>query len=90
MGKRSVIYFPCLDFFICLLIMLRDGIGKTFIWSDENYRKEAINFLWQFSSLDILDNSYSWATILIFIISKILIIYGIYQTIAAFRKYGKK
>jgi len=88
--KGALFIFLVWTFSFSLLIMLRDGIGKTFIWSDENYRKEAINFLWQFGSLDILDNSYSWATILVFIISKILIIYGVYQTIAAFRKYGKK
>lgn len=88
--KGVIFIFLVWTFSFSLLIMLRDGIGKTFIWSDKNYIKEAMNFLWQFGSLDILDNSYSWANILVFIIGKVLIIYGVYQTIAAFRKYGKK
>ena len=73
-----------------LIITLRDGIGKTFIWFDKDYLNEAVGFLWQFGSLSIIGNSYGWGDIIVFIIGKILIAYGVYQTIAAFRKYGRK
>lgn len=93
------VLFIFLTWLFCfsLLVMLRDGIGRTFIWSDKEYIKEAVGFLWQFGSLGILKNSYLWTNIIVFIIGiivfivgKILIVYGVYQTIAAFRKYGKK
>ncbi len=72
------------------MIMLRDGIGSTFIWFDKQYLKEALEFLWLFGSLKVLGDSYGLPEILIFILGKIFIIYGVYQTIAAFRKYGRK
>lgn len=73
-----------------LIIMLRDGIGGTFIWFDRDYLKEAIGFLWQFGNIDILGSPCGILEIVIFILGKIFIIYGVYQTIAAFRKYGRK
>jgi len=72
------------------IIMLRDGIGSTFIWFDKRYLKEALEFLWQFGSFEVLGRSCGILEILMFIFGKILIIYGVYQTIAAFRKYGRK
>lgn len=73
-----------------LIVMIRDGIGWTFIWFDNDYLKEAINFLWKFGNLDVLGNSCVGFQIFVFTLGKILIAYGVYQTIAAFRKYGKK
>jgi len=73
-----------------LIITLRDGIGRTFIWFDNDYLKEAVSYIWQFGSLDVLGNTYGWVDIIVFIVGKILIAYGVYQTISAFRKYGKK
>jgi len=73
-----------------LIIMLRDGIGTTFIWFDSKYLKEALGFLWQFGSIEVLGSCFGLLGILIFIFSKILIAYGVYQTITAFRKYGRK
>ncbi len=35
------------------------------------------------------ENNTTWAEIIPFIFGKIFIGYGIYQTISAFRKYGK-
>jgi len=72
-----------------LIILLRDGLGKTFIWLDKEYLREAMSYLWQFGSLDVLGKEFSLFDILVFILGKTLIVYGIYQTIAAFRKYGK-
>ena len=77
-------------FFFSLTIILRDGFGNTFIWSDKTYLKEAINYLWQFGNLDVLGDSFGLLSIIIFILGKIMIIYGVYQTITAFRKYGKR
>jgi hypothetical protein len=73
-----------------LIIMLRDGFGGTFIWFDRSYIRESMNFLWQFGSLDVLGYTYGWLDLFAFILGKMFIIYGVYQTIAAFRKYGKK
>lgn len=72
------------------IIMLRDGIGSTFIWTDKKYLQEALEFLWQFGNVIILGHSYGILDILIFILGKVFIVYGVYQTIAAFRKYGRK
>lgn len=73
-----------------LIIRLRDGYKEPFIWCNKEYLKEAINFLWQFGNLDVLGDSFDMLSIIIFIFGKILIIYGVYQTITAFRKYGKR
>ncbi len=52
------------------------------------YWKEVLRYLWLPDTSGIKDlNSGFWST-LIYIIGKILIAYGIYQTIAAFRKYS--
>ncbi|MEI8075982.1 MAG: pentapeptide repeat-containing protein [Bacteroidota bacterium] len=70
--------------------MIKYGIGDTFIWTDEYYLKKAIDFLWLFSGIKGLSkDSATWAEIIPFIFGKIFIGYGIYQTISAFRKYGK-
>lgn len=81
--------------FFSIFVMLRDGWGCHFIWADSNYLNEAVSYLWLPSGLDKLVLSDSscfisnWFRILIFILGKILIGYGIYQTISAFRKFGK-
>lgn len=72
------------------IVMLRDGIGETFIWFNKSYLKESIAFIWQFGSIEILGHSTGILEIVLFVLGKILIIYGVYQTIAAFRKYGSK
>lgn len=56
-----------------------------------DFWKEILNFLWLPSGFKELDNEKS--TVLssfLYILGKILIGYGIYQTISAFRKYGGK
>lgn len=88
--KGVLFIFLSWIFSFSLIVMLRDGIGRKFIWCDKDYLKEAVDFLWKFGSLDILGNNTCWADIFVFIIGKILIAYGVYQTITAFRKYGRK
>ena len=76
--------------FYGLFIMSRDGIGNEFFLSIEANREGFINYLWLPSGLKDLFNdnkTTSWLTSSIFILGKIAITYGIYQTITAFRKY---
>lgn len=66
---------------------------NNWVCLDPNYWKEVLGFLWLpnlsgFNRLETTINthvmSYVW-----FILGKIMVTYGIYQTISAFRKYGK-
>jgi len=77
--------------FFSWFIVARDGWGDVFIWSDERYIGQSINYFWLFSGLDgIKGQSMSWGEVIPFLLGKIFIGYGIYQTISAFRKYGGK
>lgn len=55
---------------------------------------EALSYFWLFGGLDELKTNNSiiitWREFVPFILGKIFIAFGIYQTIAAFRKYGSK
>ena len=76
--------------FYGLFIMSRDGIGDVFFLSIEANREGFIDYLWLPSGLNnlLIDNIViSWFTSVIFVLGKIAIAYGIYQTITAFRKY---
>ncbi|MCK4662602.1 MAG: pentapeptide repeat-containing protein [Bacteroidales bacterium] len=77
--------------FFSWFIIKRDGIGSNFIWTDGIYLKEAVNYFWLFSGIEglIKEKSINWGQIFPFFTGKILIAYGIYQTIIAFRKYFK-
>ena len=77
--------------FFSWFVITRDGIGNTFIWTDGQYLKEAVNYLWIFNGIEeiIKENSLKWGNIIPYFLGKILMTYGIYQTIAAFRKYNK-
>lgn len=77
--------------FFSWFIIKRDGIGSNFIWTDGKYLKEAVNYFWLFNGIEGLakENYVTWGCILPFFIGKIFIVYGIYQTISAFRKYSK-
>lgn len=74
-----------------IFIMLRDGIGTNFIWIDPKYIEEAVNYLWILNGISgfSVNEDFSWFLVCFFILGKIMIGYGIYQTIAAFRKYAK-
>jgi len=76
--------------FYGLFIMSRDGVGDVFFLNIEANREGFINYLWLPSGLNDLfidNNAISWFTSVIFIVGKMAIAYGIYQTITAFRKY---
>lgn len=75
--------------FFSLFIIVRDGWGETFIWSDSQYLTEAANFFWILSGISGLGENVNWIRFILFFLGKISIGYGIYQTISAFRKYGK-
>lgn len=75
--------------FFSSFVMVRDGFGETFIWTNQQYLKEAADFFWIFNGTNGLDNNVSWLVFILFFLGKISIGYGIYQTISAFRKYGK-
>lgn len=70
--------------------------NRLFI-SFNSFLSEAISFLWLTQGLEVLTDNLkegsfflkSVAMILTFILGKIAIAYGIYQTISAFRKHGK-
>ncbi|MBP1630981.1 MAG: hypothetical protein H6Q15_1874 [Bacteroidetes bacterium] len=92
---KGVIFtiISCFVFF-SIYIMAKDGMGNVFIWTDEKYIGDALSYFWLFGGLDILKNSnkdilISWYALIPYILGKIFIGYGIYQTISAFRKFGK-
>ena len=71
-----------------------------FLLFDSSFWEEAINFLWLPEGLDSLTNTENglfstnqWYKLLLgtffFLLGKVAIAYGIFQTISAFRKYGK-
>jgi uncharacterized protein YjbI with pentapeptide repeats len=87
---RGIIFtFTIWIFFFSWFIMKRDGMGSSFIWTDGEYLKEAVNYFWLFSGIDglTIGRTVTWGQIFPFFCGKILIAYGIYQTITAFRKY---
>lgn len=78
-------------FFFSWFIMKRDGMGSSFVWTDGEYLKEAVNYFWLFNGIEglIKGSTVTWGQIFPFFCGKIFIAYGIYQTIAAFKKYFK-
>lgn len=67
---------------------------SQWIFFNPTYWKEVIGYLW-LPNLDdfkvlLNDNNVSVWSYSCFIIGKIFIAFGIYQTISAFRKYGKQ
>lgn len=83
--------------FFSIFVMLKDGFGTTFIWGDRDYWKEAFKFFWNYFGIfkdfnDLDFNIPVWrliSSIIFYFFGKIGIAYGVYQTIAAFRKYRK-
>jgi hypothetical protein len=75
--------------FFSLFIIIRDGWGNTFIWSESYYLKEAANYFWILNGMEGFGSKTNWVEFIIFFLGKIFIGYGIYQTISAFRKYGR-
>lgn len=75
--------------FFSAFILIRDGWGDTFIWTDPEYLNEAVNYFWIFNGMQGLSPQTNWCEILPFFLGKIFIAYGIYQTITAFRKHGQ-
>ena len=65
----------------------------NFLWNDKQFWSGFINFFWLPTGFNELVSQKSkdvnggeWGA-LFFILGKIIIAYGIYQTVAAFRKY---
>ena len=76
--------------FFSWFAMAKYGIGNSFIWTNEYFLKKAIDYFWLFNGINGLSElRTSWGEIIPFMLGKIFIGYGIYQTISAFRKYGK-
>ena len=76
--------------FFSWFAMAKYGVGSSFIWTDEYFLKKAIDYFWLFNGINGLSEvKTSWGEIVPFVLGKIFIGYGIYQTISAFRKYGK-
>ncbi len=89
------IIFTLLAWFIFfgIFVCMRDGWGDTFLLCIPEYKKELVEYFWLPNGFDGLFSDTnalsSWGGIIVFFLGKIAIAYGIYQTIAAFRKYGK-
>lgn len=86
----------CWVLFYGTFVVLRDIVGNQSILSTTEYIKEFVNYLWLLNGLSgLLDdtgNTCWWLAIVlvvVFVLGKILIGYGIYQTIAAFRRLSK-
>lgn len=75
--------------FFSLYVIFRDGWGDKFIWADSEYLYESAQFLWVLNGVSGLTNEPNFWTLLCFFLGKIAIGYGIFQTVAAFRKHGK-
>lgn len=78
--------------FFTLYIIARDGWGDTFIFTNDDYLKEFVRFFWLPNSMDDINNAeqkITFSTIIFYLLGKIFITYGIYQTISAFRKHNK-
>lgn len=76
-------------FFFSIFVVLRDGIGDTFIWCNIKYLKEALTFVLLFDSSKEIESIQTVWQMLFFLLGKIFVAYGIYQLIAAFRKHSK-
>jgi len=84
--------------FYAWFIQLRDGIGAIFSLNSPKYIKDFVMYFWLPNGFNGLfrDNTVttveaiSLSAICVFILGKILIGYGIFQTISAFRKYSKE
>jgi hypothetical protein len=80
------------DDFYCLI-----HTNCKFALFDSNYMADALNYLWIPEGLNDLSNALianhslisSISMILFFVLGKILIAYGAFQTISAFRRHGK-
>lgn len=86
----------CWMFFYGLFVVLRDIIENQPMLSAIEYIKESVNYLWLLNGLSGLledtGNTCWWLVIIlvvIFVLGKILIGYGIYQTVAVFRRLSK-
>ncbi len=70
------------------------GNPCSWVMFDGNYYKDVASFLWILDTGVISrlanDASIGFLSLLIYIIGKISVGYGIYQTVSAFRKFGKK
>ena len=90
---RGILFtFTVWILFFGIFVMIRDGIGGTFIFCIPELRKEAIEYFWLPNGIEGLFSkgiNVCWSAILFFFLGKIFIAYGIFQTISAFRKYGK-
>ena len=75
--------------FFSITVMCRDGIGTNFIWTNQQYLQESFRYLIIYNNIELLNSNFNLAEFLFFILGKIFISYGIFQTISAFRKYGK-
>ncbi len=87
---RGIVFtFIIWIFFFSWFILKRDGMGGIFIWTDGEYLKEAVDYFWLFGGIDglIKGKTVTWGQIFQLFSGKILLAYGIYQTITAFRKY---
>lgn len=86
----------CWLVFFIGFVVLRDVVGEHSFLSPEGYIKEAANYLWLLNGLSgLLDETVctSWwlasLLVVVFMLGKIFIGYGIYQTVSAFRRFGK-
>lgn len=85
---RGVLFTLIVAFMFFLLYIYSLGIELDL----KNQYKDYILYISSFPKLELekhLDMNRCWNVSLIIWISRILISYGIYQTVAAFRKYGK-
>lgn len=85
------VFFTLLIGFSFFLLYLNFTDARIYI-DDDNLYKDYIIFLSSFPKLELKKYAVfndEWNTQLILWLSRIFISYGIYQTIAAFRKYGK-
>ncbi len=87
---RAIVFILTSTFvFFSLFIMLKDGIGSSLIWGDINYWKEAAKYIMLFDIAEEMNSINSIPQLIVFLLGKIFILYGIYQLIAAFRKHGR-
>jgi hypothetical protein len=95
---RSV-WFTLISWVIsyCLFSAFRCNLSGTFVLFEKSYWKEAISFLWLPQGIseltEGLNRNQHWINslfmVMFFLLGKILVAYGIFQTISAFRKHGK-
>jgi hypothetical protein len=89
--------------FYVLFVLAKDNfycfshLDCNFLLTDQQFWSNAINYLWLPQGLNELSSGFksnqfwinSFLMIFFFLIGKILIAYGIFQTISAFRRHGK-